>query len=187
MKSLVATLLVVAVMAGMVFYTSSVAETAAKATTESQTETAVFAGGCFWRLQAAFGALPGVVSSRVGYTGGTTRDPTYSKVVVGSTGHAEAVEVTFDPDKISYAELVQLHLEHVRPSKREVEDSYGTKHYRQSIFVRSVDQRKVAESMLNEFNQSAPEGKNKHVLIEDATVFWKAETEHQNYLAKCPY
>jgi methionine-S-sulfoxide reductase len=189
MRSLIATLLVVAVTAGVVFYVSSTSKPAAKMNVirQSQTDTAIFAGGCFWGLQAAFGELPGVVSSRVGYTGGTTPDPTYSKVVTGSTGHAEATEVTFDPEKISFADLVQFHLDHVRPSKGKVDPDYATKHYRQSIFVRGPEQRSIAENVRAAFNESAPVDMTKNLLIEDASVFWEAEAEHQNYLAKCAY
>lgn len=157
------------------------------ATPLQSAETAIFAGGCFWGVQAAFDDLPGVVSTRVGYTGGTTRNPTYSKVVSGTTGHAEAVEVTFNPNKTSFTHLVQIHLEHVRPSKRETNADQARKHYRHSIFVRDTDQQIAAETALAQFNQKAAPGKYRHVLIEDKTVFWEAEAEHQNYLAKCIY
>ncbi len=151
------------------------------------TETAVFSGGCFWGLQAAFNELPGVVGSRVGYTGGTTLNPTYSKVVAGITGHAEAVEVIFDPYRISYARLVQFHLEHVRRAEGEPDAEYATKHYRSSVFVLDEEQRANAEEQVARFTRSNPGDTASPVLIEDATAFWEAEAEHQNYLANCAY
>lgn len=151
------------------------------------TETAVFSGGCFWGLQAAFDKLPGVVRTRAGYTGGTTSHPTYEQVVAGGTGHAEAVEVVFDPGRLAFSELVRYFFQHHRATSDEPEITYRTRAYRSAVFVSSVTQREAARQILADFIESKPSGKPVATLVEDATVFWEAEAYHQKYLAQCVY
>lgn len=151
------------------------------------TETAVFAGGCFWGLQAAFDEVPGVVSTRVGYTGGTTSDPTYGQVVAGKSGHAEAVEVKFDPDRVSFEELVRHFFAHHRPWSDEAEATYCKRAYRSAIFVNNERQRECARRLVAEMVEQNVRGQPVATLIADATTFWGAEAEHQKYLARCAH
>jgi methionine-S-sulfoxide reductase len=151
------------------------------------TETAVFAGGCFWGLQAAFDKLPGVVKTRVGYTGGTTSNPTYEQVVAGKTGHAEAVEVVFDPSRISFEGLARHFFKHHRPTSDEPESTYRTRAYRSTIFASDEVQRAVARRLVAAFAERNTSDKRIGTLIEDATTFWEAEAYHQKYLAQCAH
>lgn len=150
-----------------------------------RTETAVFAGGCFWGLQAAFDKLPGVIGTRVGYTGGQTSNPTYEQVVAGTTGHAEAVEVVFDPARISYEYLVRYFFKHHRFASDEPAKSYRTRSYRSEIFVSSPTQRATAERVKEGIARQNRNGKPVATLIENAGRFWEAEAEHQKYLSRC--
>ncbi len=149
------------------------------------TETAVFAGGCFWGLQAAFDKLPGVVRTRVGYTGGSWSNPTYEQVVSGQTGHAEAVEVVFDPSQASFADLTRYFLANHRSGRDEPEDTYRTRAYRSAIFVGNDDQRELARSIVDEAAASNGSAKPVATLIENASTFWEAEAYHQKYLSQC--
>jgi methionine-S-sulfoxide reductase len=150
------------------------------------TQTAVFAGGCFWGLQAAFDKVPGVVRTRVGYTGGTSADPTYSLVAAGKTGHAEAVEVVFDPHRVSYAQLVEYFFNHHRFLRDEPGADYRTRPYRSEIFVKGPGQREVAERVRREVvarnHTDLPMG----TLVEESATFWEGEAWNQKYLAGCP-
>jgi methionine-S-sulfoxide reductase len=151
------------------------------------TETAVFAGGCFWGLQTAFDELPGVIGTRVGYAGGTMSTPTYGQVVAGHTGHAEAVEVVFDPSRLSFEQVTRHFFKRHRPKSDEPYDSYRKRAYRSAIFVSNPAQREVAERIRNEFVERNAGGKPVATLIEDASNFLEAEAYHQNYLAKCAH
>ena len=130
-----------------------------------RTETATFAGGCFWGVQSAFDEVPGVVSSRVGYTGGTTPDPTYEKVCAGGTGHAEAVEVMYDPAKTSYEALLARF--------RKMAHGAGYKaQYRSAAFYVNDEQKKEAQAV-RDVAEVSPAG-----------TFWPAEEYHQKYYEK---
>jgi len=149
-------------------------------------ETAVFSGGCFWGLQAAFDKLPGVFSTRAGYTGGAAKNPTYERVVSGGTGHAEAVEVMFDPEQVSYEQLVRYFFQHHRPWSDEPEASYRTRAYRSAIFVAHRGQREIAERIRRELALEDSHPRPAATLIEEAGPFWEAEAYHQKYLSNCP-
>lgn len=149
------------------------------------TERAVFAGGCFWGLQAAFDQVPGVVRTRAGYTGGHSSNPNYEQVVAGQTGHAEAVEVTFDPGQISYERLVRYFFAHHRYEIDEPDSKYQTRPYRSEIFVQNASQRAIAEKVLAEISPHVAAGKRLATSIGDAGRFWEAEPYHQKYLAQC--
>ncbi len=140
-------------------------------------ETAIFGAGCFWGVQLEFDAVEGVTQTRVGYAGGTVNAPTYEQVCTGRTGHAEIIEILFDPSKVSYGSLVRLFFDLHDPTQLNRQGvDIGTQ-YRSAIFVTSEAQRAVAEAIKAEIRGAI-------TLIETHTVFWPAEDYHQKYLAK---
>ncbi len=150
-------------------------------------ETAVLAGGCFWGMEEILRSIPGVVETEVGYAGGTTPNPTYREVSSGTTGHAEAVRVVFDPSKLSYAELLErwFFRMHDPTTPNRQGNDVGTQ-YRSAIFVSSPAQRKIAEEVKRRVDAS---GKWKAPLvtqIADAGPFTPAEEYHPRYLVKNP-
>ena len=151
----------------------------------SSTDRAVFAAGCFWGVEAAFRRVPGVVSTRVGYTGGTTKDPSYEDVCTDRTGHAEAVEVEFDPDAVSYGRLLDVFWSIHDPTTpgRQGPD-VGTQ-YRSAIFYTSEEQRRAAESSIKALQESGRLGGRRIVTeLVPAREFFQAEEHHQRYLEK---
>lgn len=147
----------------------------------SEAETAVFAGGCFWGLEAFFRKVPGVISAVSGYTGGTLPEPSYKQVCTGQSGHAEAVKVIFDPKIISYEDLTRIFFEIHDPSQlnRQGPD-FGTQ-YRSAIFPQSEKQRITAQKLINILKNS---GLKVVTTLEEASVFYPAEDYHQDYLNK---
>lgn len=153
-------------------------------------EKATFAGGCFWCTEAIFKRLRGVASVVVGYTGGETQNPTYEKVCTGSTGHAEAVQITFDPKIISFATLLDVFWGTHDPTtlNRQGNDS-GTQ-YRSAIFYHNDEQKRIAEVSKERVER---EGRYKDPIVTQIvpfTTFYKAEAYHQNYFernADAPY
>ena len=147
-------------------------------------EKATFAAGCFWHVEDAFRSLEGVESTRVGYTGGTMAHPTYEDVCTGKTGHAEAVEVTFDPTKITYDELLEMFWDIHDPTtlNRQGPD-IGTQ-YRSVIFYHTPEQKKAVERSKQELERSKVYRKKIVTEITEATEFWQAEDYHQQYLEK---
>ena len=145
---------------------------------ESTTETAVFASGCFWGTEYMLAKARGVISTRVGYTGGTTLNPTYKQVCSGTTGHAEAVEVVFDRSKIGYEELARLFFETHDPTQIDRQGPDIGEQYRSVIFYRNEEQRRVAEKLIAELRAK---GIRAATSVEPAGVFWPAEDYHQKY------
>jgi peptide-methionine (S)-S-oxide reductase len=148
-------------------------------------EKATFAAGCFWGVEAAFREVKGVISTQVGYTGGRTQDPTYEEVCTGRTGHAEAVEVIFDADIVSYQELLGLFWSIHDPTQlnRQGPD-YGT-NYRSAIFYHSDDQKNLAQESMKKLEDSRRFGKRPVVTeIVPATPFYPAEEYHQQFYEK---
>ncbi|MAH17700.1 MAG: peptide-methionine (S)-S-oxide reductase [Euryarchaeota archaeon] len=148
------------------------------------TETAIFAAGCFWGIEAHFGALAGVTATEVGYSGGETRQPTYRQVCTGATGHAEVVRVAFDPVAIGYGELLAAFWECHDPTQlnRQGPDS-GTQ-YRSAIFCHGKQQLAAASASLAAAQPRF--GGRIATQVEPAGEFWRAEEYHQRYFEKNP-
>jgi peptide-methionine (S)-S-oxide reductase len=148
--------------------------------------TAVFAGGCFWCEETAFEGLEGVASVTSGYTGGQTKNPTYEQVSSGGTGHAESVEVLYDPGKISYERLLDVFWHNVDPLQSDGQFcDHGTQ-YRSAIFYRDESQRKAAEDSKRKLEeQSRFKGKIVTQIV-PASTFYPAEEYHQDFYKKNP-
>jgi len=146
------------------------------------TERATFAAGCFWGVEVDYRNLEGVTDVRVGYTGGTKEEPTYKEVCSGRTGHAEAVEVTFDPSEVSYEELVDAFWQLHDPTQVNRQGWDVGSQYRSAIFTHSAEQARVAARS----KARAQEGFAKTIAtqIAPADTFWPAEEYHQQYLVK---
>src|SRR5438270_4769562 len=149
-----------------------------------QTEKATFGAGCFWGVEETFRNLDGVLSTAVGYAGGTKEDPTYKDVCTDETGHAEVVEVEFDPSRISYEQLLDVFWSNHNPttSNRQGPD-IGTQ-YRSVIFHHSPEQKKVAEESRTQLQNSGRFSRPIVTQIEPAPQFWRGEEYHQQYLKK---
>lgn len=148
--------------------------------------TATLAGGCFWGVEEILRSLPGVLETRVGYTGGVSRDPTYELVKKGDTGHAEAVEVVFDPGKISYEQLLGYFFRLHDPTTLNRQGNDIGSQYRSSVFYHDAEQKKVAEAVKEKVEKA---GKWKRQLVTEivpASEFYPAEEYHQDYLKKNP-
>jgi len=145
---------------------------------------AIFAAGCFWGVEATFRQLPGVISTRVGYTGGTLSNPTYQDVCTDRTGHAEAVEVEYDPSKLSYEKLLDVFWENHDPTQlnRQGPD-WGTQ-YRSAIFFTSPEQEAAAKASKERLEKSGRYRKPIVTQIVPASTFYEAEDYHQQYLEK---
>jgi peptide-methionine (S)-S-oxide reductase len=148
--------------------------------------TAIFAGGCFWCEETAFEGLPGVLSVTSGYTGGQKKNPTYEEVSSGGTGHAESVEVVYDPAKTSYERLLEVFWHNVDPFSKDGQFcDHGTQ-YRSAIFYRDEAQRKAAEESKRKLEEQ-PRFKGKIVTqIVAASTFYPAEEYHQDFYKKNP-
>jgi len=151
--------------------------------TMNKTEKATFAAGCFWGIENSFRKLPGVVEATSGYIGGHKENPSYKEVCTGKTGHAEAVEVIFDPSIISYSELLNHFWDIHNPTtlNRQGPD-IGTQ-YRSEIFYHNIEQKEIAEQSKKEMNEKKFSGR----IVSDinpATTFWRAEEYHQRYYEK---
>jgi peptide-methionine (S)-S-oxide reductase len=145
---------------------------------------ATFAAGCFWGVEATFRQLPGVSSTRVGYTGGSTSNPTYKDVCTDRTGHAEAVEVEYDPATLSYEKLLEIFWENHDPTQlnRQGPD-YGSQ-YRSGIFYHTPEQEAEAKASKEKLEQAHRYSRPIVTQIIPATTFFEAEDYHQQYLEK---
>jgi peptide-methionine (S)-S-oxide reductase len=145
---------------------------------------ATFAAGCFWGVEATFRQIPGVLSTRVGYTGGDFKNPTYKDVCTDRTGHAEAVEVDYDPARVSYEDLLKVFWENHDPTQlnRQGPD-WGTQ-YRSVIFFHSPEQEQAARASKSALEKSGRFGRPIVTQVVPATTFYEAEDYHQQYLEK---
>ena len=174
----------VACMLGVMSVTASAVESVAEASS-GRTATAIFAGGCFWCLEADYEKLPGVLDVESGYTGGKTVNPTYKQVSAGGTGHAEAVRITYDPAKVSYPQLVEYFWRHIDPTVKDRQFCDVGTQYRSGIYWQNEDERKVAEASRDELLKSG-KFREIHTEIVAATAFYPAEEYHQGYYKKNP-
>ena len=145
---------------------------------------ATFAAGCFWGVEATFRQLPGVISTRVGYTGGNTSDPTYKQVCTDTTGHAEAVEIEYDPAKLSYDKLLDVFWENHDPTQLNRQGPDWGKQYRSAIFFHTPEQETAAKKSKDELEKSHRFSKPVVTQIVPAVTFFEAEDYHQQYLEK---
>ncbi len=147
---------------------------------------AIFAGGCFWCVEEAFEKVPGVISAVSGYTGGAVPNPTYEQVSNETTGHAEAVRVTYDPGKVSYEQLVDWFWRNIDPTQAGGQFCDHGSSYRSAMFVHDEAQRKVAEDSKRALEASGRLKRPIVTEIVDAGVFYEAEDYHQDYYKKNP-
>jgi peptide-methionine (S)-S-oxide reductase len=135
---------------------------------------ATFAGGCFWCMESPYDSLPGVLSVTSGYTGGRFENPTYEQVSSGGTGHAEAVQIVYDPAKITYEKLLDVYWHNVDPTVRDRQFCDVGEQYRTGIFVHDAAQRKAAEASKADHERTKPFKEPIVTTIEDAGAFWPA-------------
>jgi len=149
-------------------------------------QVATFAGGCFWCMEHPFDDIDGVIATTVGYTGGHTDHPTYEQVSAGGTGHAESVQVLFDPDKVSYQKLLDIFWHQINPTtpNRQFCD-VGTQ-YRTAIFYHGEEQKRLAEASKERMEKQGPFQGQIVTEIVPAGKFWPAEEYHQDYYEKNP-
>ena len=152
-----------------------------------KTEKATFAAGCFWGVEKVFGALPGVVSTQVGYTGGSVKDPTYEEVCTGRTGHAEAIEITYDPSRVRYEELLEVFFRHHDPTTADRQGNDVGPQYRSAVFYHSDEQKKAAEQALQALREAKIFRDRIVTEVVRADEFYRAEEYHQKYLKKNPF
>lgn len=149
-------------------------------------DTAIFAGGCFWCMVEPFDQQPGIESVISGYTGGHVANPTYEQVCSHTTGHTEAIEITFDPEVISYKDLVEIYWRQTDPTDASGQFQDRGDSYRPVIFVNSEEQRKVAEESKKQLAESGMFDEPIVTSIEDAKPFYPAEDYHQDFYKKNP-
>jgi len=148
------------------------------------TETATFGAGCFWGVEATFRQTPGVLETAVGYAGGTMKNPTYEDICTDRTGHAEVVEVKYDPDKVRYEDLLKIFFENHNPTTRNRQGPDVGSQYRSAVFYHSDAQRQAAEKMKADLDAT---GKFRSPIVTEitpASTFYRAEEYHQRYLEK---
>ena len=162
---------------------TTAAQTAAPA---PATAKAVFAGGCFWCVESDFDKVPGVLSTVSGYTGGRTANPTYEQVSSKDTGHAEVVEIVFDPSKVSYSQLVEHFWRTIDPTTKDQQFCDRGNPYRSAIFALNAEQLKVAQSSKAALEKSKPFKEPVVTEVVLATTFYPAEDYHQDYYLKNP-
>jgi len=149
-------------------------------------ETAILAGGCFWGMEEIIRKIPGIIKTTVGYSGGTTPDPTYEEVCTGNTGHAESIQVEFDSSRLSYAELLEYFFRmHDPTTLNRQHNDVGTQ-YRSAIFYTSDAQKKTAEAVKEKWDKSGKFNRPITTEITAAGKFYPAEEYHQKYLVKHP-
>jgi peptide-methionine (S)-S-oxide reductase len=156
-----------------------------QAPTDKKTETAVFAGGCFWGIQAVFDAAKGVASAISGYSGGGKNTAQYETVSTGATGHAESVQVTYDPAQVSFGQLLQIYFSVHDPTQLNRQDPDEGTQYRSEIFYTTDDQKRVAEAYVQQLAAAHAFPKRIVTKISPLKAFYRAEDYHQDYVLHC--
>jgi peptide-methionine (S)-S-oxide reductase len=170
----------------LVFFTLFLGIGLAAGQGQPKTEKAIFAAGCFWCTEAAFQDVPGVLSAVSGYTGGSVKNPTYEQVSSGRTGHAESVEVTFDPAKVSYDKLLDIFWVNHDPTVTNRQFCDSGSQYRPAIFYLNDEQKRAAEASKAKFEKLKTFPQPILTQIVPAGQFWLAEDYHQDYYKKNP-
>ncbi len=165
---------------------SAVQDAVAPAMPSASNAVAVFAGGCFWCMEPPFDKLPGVKSTISGYIGGHVADPTYEQVSAGGTGHAEVVQVKYDPRQVSYAELLQVFWRNIDPVAVDRQFCDVGDQYRSAIFTVDEEQQRLAEASKRKWQASGRFEQPIATEIVEATTFYPAESYHQDYYTKNP-
>jgi peptide-methionine (S)-S-oxide reductase len=147
-------------------------------------EKATFGAGCFWGVEATFAEIPGVLQTAVGYSGGHTQNPTYQEVCTDRTGHAEVVQVTYDPAQVAYEKLLEVFWSAHDPTQLNRQGPDLGAQYRSVIFFHSPEQEQAARTSKEALQQSGRFARPVVTLIEPAREFWRAEEYHQKYLEK---
>lgn len=152
----------------------------------TQTETAIFAGGCFWCMEPPFEKLDGVLSVISGYTGGDVENPTYQEVSAGGTGHAEAVKIVYDPQKVNYEDLLEVFWMNIDPTDGEGQFVDRGSQYRSAIFYLDEEQKRLAEASKERLEKSDRFDQPVVTEIVPAPTFYQAEEYHQDYYKENP-
>jgi peptide-methionine (S)-S-oxide reductase len=152
----------------------------------SKTEIATFAGGCFWCMEPPFDKVEGVISTTSGYTGGNKVNPTYKQVSAGNTGHAEAIQIEYDPAKVSYEDLLAVFWRNIDPTTPNRQFCDHGSQYRSGIFYHNDAQKSAAVKSLNKLNQTKPFDESIVTEITPASTFYPAEEYHQDYYQNNP-
>ncbi len=163
------------------------AEAKTTKSTELKYQKAILAGGCFWGMQELFRKVDGVVKTRVGYAGGKIANPNYKLVSSGLTGYAESIELTFDPNKISYEKILKFFFTIHDPTTQDRQQNDVGSQYRSAIFYLNDEQKTIAQNVVSQANKSGVFKSAVVTQIEKAGEFYEAEAEHQDYLEKNPY
>lgn len=150
------------------------------------TSRAIFAGGCFWDLQASFENIPGIISTVIGYTGGAVPNPTHMEISGGRTGHAEAIEITYTPEKIAYETLLDIFFDSHDPTSLNRQGQYSGSQFRSAIFYVSEQQRTLAIKKINSLNAQGKYATPIVTEVSHAGIFYPAEVYHQHYRQKRP-
>jgi methionine-S-sulfoxide reductase len=154
--------------------------------TEEKIERATFAGGCFWCMQPPFDKLEGVIGTTVGYTGGSEENPTYKEVSLGKTGHAEAIEIVYDPSRITYEKLLDVFWRNIDPTQIDGQFVDIGRQYRTAVFHHNEEQRRLAMTSKEALENSDRFEEKIVTEIVPATEFYRAEEYHQDYYKKNP-
>jgi peptide-methionine (S)-S-oxide reductase len=174
----------VAALGGAMLGMALAASAVAVAKEKTATATAVFAGGCFWCMEPPYDALPGVVATTSGYSGGQKANPTYEQVSAGDTGHIEVIQITYDPKQISYEKLLEVFWRNVDPLDKGGQFCDRGSTYTTAIFVQNQEERKIAEQSKAAIEKQL--GKTVVTAIRPAATFYAAEDYHQDYYQKNP-
>ena len=155
-------------------------------TSKPATAKATFAGGCFWCMEPPYDKLPGVISTTSGYIGGRTKNPTYEQVSTGTTGHTEAVQVEYDPAKVTYAQLLEVFWRNIDPTQKDGQFCDHGSQYRTGIFYHTPEQQKLAQASRAALEKNKPFKGEIVTEVTAAAEFYRAEEYHQDFYKKNP-